>query len=328
MSDKPSPPLVKDDRVVGTHVYVGTNVWFEHWLADQKLESFRYECPEGSFTARQRKGGYWNAYRKVKGKLRQEYLGKATDLTQAKLIETARTLAMDNTEYWRMKYPRPDQVPQPSQESTGLYNQSVDCITEIELKEITNAVRQWCVFARHNDGKLQFMGGYWSKGDAGARMHKARRDHHLSESIGDKAYIGPPPTYEVREMLVAPVGLYNHSTDCITEARNKEEVQRLQAEAEARIEALQARIEVLTKDQAQHQVTKLKLNQAESRAEELQELVTEYQTKLEAIAQPEPPTSSPDPAAILNRLRKERRKSKADMKDVELIIELLGAIAL
>lgn len=38
-------------------------------------------------------------------------------------------------------------------------------------------------------------------------------------------------------------------------------------------------------------------------------------------------TNSPDPMAILNRLRKERKKSKADLKDVELIIELLQAIA-
>ena len=142
MSDKPSPPLVQDDRVVGTHVYVGTNVWFNHWLTDPKIESFRYECPEGSFTARRRKGDYWNAYRKVKGKLRQEYLGKSPDLTQTKLIETARTLAMDNTEYWRMKYPRPEQPSRPSQESTGLYNQSAGCITETQeagvdgLKEV------------------------------------------------------------------------------------------------------------------------------------------------------------------------------------------------
>jgi hypothetical protein len=294
MKDKSSPPLVQDDRVVGTHVYVGTNVWFNHWLADPNIESFRYECPEGSFTARRRKGDYWNAYRKVQGKLRQEYLGKSPDLTQTKLIETARTLAMDNTEYWRMKYPRPEQAPQEAAKSTGLYNPSSDCITDIDSKETTNAVRQWCVFARHNDGKLQFMGGYWSKGDAEARMHKARLEHHRSESIGDKPYIGPPPTYEVREMLVAPVGLYNHSPTCITEAQ------------EAKVVELQTRLTVQTNLVGQYQRDIAKLRQQLS---DLQQ-------------------SQSDPAAILNRLRKERKKSKADLKDVELIIELLQAIAL
>jgi hypothetical protein len=310
MSDKPSPPLVKDDRVVGTHVYVGTNVWFNHWLADPKLESFRYECPEGSFTARRRKGDYWNAYRKVKGKLRQEYLGKSPDLSQTKLIETARTLAMDNTEYWQMKYPRPDKPPQPSQESTGLYNPSSDCITETDSKETTNAVRQWCVFARHNDGKLQFMGGYWSKGDATARMHKSQRDHHLSESIGDKPYIGAPPTYEVREMLVAPVGLYNHSLDCITEAQETKVV-----ELEASLTVTRNSIEPLKREN----------ERLREQLREHREKLSEAQAELDHL---QSSTDSPDPAAILNRLRKERKKSKADLKDVELIIELIQAIAL
>lgn len=39
-------------------------------------------------------------------------------------------------------------------------------------------------------------------------------------------------------------------------------------------------------------------------------------------------TNLPDPVTILNRLRKERKRSKADLKDVELIVELLQAIAL
>ncbi|HEY9750050.1 MAG TPA: hypothetical protein V6C63_15300 [Allocoleopsis sp.] len=39
-------------------------------------------------------------------------------------------------------------------------------------------------------------------------------------------------------------------------------------------------------------------------------------------------TNLPDPVAILNQLKIERKKSKADLKDVELIIELMQAIAL
>jgi chromosome segregation ATPase len=51
---------------------------------------------------------------------------------------------------------------------------------------------------------------------------------------------------------------------------------------DAEVNELTSRIEPLTRDQAQHQVTKLKLSQAEARAEKLQGLVTEYQAKLEA----------------------------------------------
>lgn len=137
-----TPPLVKDDQVSNSPVYVGTDVWYEHWLSNPELISFRYECPDGSFTARRRKGDYWNAYRKVNGKLRQEYLGKTTDLTQTNLIETAKTLALDNTAYWRMKYPKPQQLDKDTcitvgelevKQSDGvLYNQSEICITELQ----------------------------------------------------------------------------------------------------------------------------------------------------------------------------------------------------
>lgn len=135
-----TPPLVQDDRVTDTAVYVGTNVWFNHWLTNPELISFRYESREGSFTARRRKGDYWNAYRKVNGKLRQEYLGKSSDLTETKLIETARTLAMDNSAYWRRKYPHPQRLdndpcitvskPEAKQSITCLYNPAESCITE------------------------------------------------------------------------------------------------------------------------------------------------------------------------------------------------------
>jgi regulator of replication initiation timing len=125
-----------------------------------------------------------------------------------------------------------------------------------DSKETTNAVRQWCVFARHNDGKLQFMGGYWSKGDAEARMHKARREHHRSESIGDKPYIGPPPTFEVRETLVAPVGLYNHSPSCTTEI-------------EAKVVELEKSLAMLSELH----------RESDLRRQELESLVDDYQTK-------------------------------------------------
>jgi peptidoglycan hydrolase CwlO-like protein len=59
-------------------------------------------------------------------------------------------------------------------------------------------------------------------------------------------------------------------------------------------------------------------------------LVGQYQRDIAKLQQQlsDLQQSQPDPAAILNRLRKERKKSKADLKDVELIIELLQAIAL
>jgi DNA repair exonuclease SbcCD ATPase subunit len=47
------------------------------------------------------------------------------------------------------------------------------------------------------------------------------------------------------------------------------------------VNELTSRIEPLTRDQAQHQVTKLKLSQTEQKVEKLESLVKDYQTKLE-----------------------------------------------
>jgi hypothetical protein len=145
------------------------------------------------------------------------------------------------------------------------------------------------VFARHNDGKLQFMGGYWSKGDAEAQMHKARREHHRSESIGDKPYIGPPPTYEVREMLVAPVGLYNHSPTCITEAQETKV-----AELEASLTVLRNSVEPLKREN-----------------ERLREQIKESRQKLENSAQSsEAKLEKIRDRILLTQPPKERRKLK------------------
>jgi FtsZ-binding cell division protein ZapB len=182
-------------------------------------------------------------------------------------------------------------------------------ITETDPKETTNAVRQWCVFARHNDGKLQFMGGYFSKADAQAQAHKHQREHHRLESIGDKPYIGAPPTYEVKEMLVAPVELYAKFDKQASDLQTKS------TELEASLTVARNSVEPLKREN-----------------ERLREQIKEYREKLEnssaEVERLQSSSNPPDPSNILNRLRKERRKSKADLKDVELVIELMQAIAL
>jgi hypothetical protein len=83
--------------------------WLE-WLETHK--SFRY-CPLGDdspFTAR-KEGEYWYGYRKHLGKLHKRYIGKASELTTAKLEEIA-SLLNAPTE------PRSKNVEQPVTETT------------------------------------------------------------------------------------------------------------------------------------------------------------------------------------------------------------------
>lgn len=76
--------------------------WLE-WL--EKHKQFRLELPEGKFTAYKSAKGYWTAQRRVNGKLRHEYLGSTNDLTYETLDQAARKMNMDDSTYWREKYP-------------------------------------------------------------------------------------------------------------------------------------------------------------------------------------------------------------------------------
>ncbi len=95
-------PTVQGDTLVYTHagatqsLVVGSAAWYA-WLDD--VAAFAFASPAGTFTARkerassQRGGFYWYAYRKGHGKLRKVYLGRAEELTLARLNHAATTLA-------------------------------------------------------------------------------------------------------------------------------------------------------------------------------------------------------------------------------------------
>ena len=67
------------------------------WLTDPATRSFSFQGSGGRFTARKehrsRGGEYWVAYRKRDGKLHKAYLGKAENVTLARLNEVAAALA-------------------------------------------------------------------------------------------------------------------------------------------------------------------------------------------------------------------------------------------
>ncbi|MEO8289355.1 MAG: LuxR C-terminal-related transcriptional regulator, partial [Chloroflexota bacterium] len=74
---------------------MGTPEWFA-WL--ESATTFAFTCPSGRFTARKeartRGGFYWKAYHTYRGTLHRAYLGKSSDLTLDRLINTASTLSV------------------------------------------------------------------------------------------------------------------------------------------------------------------------------------------------------------------------------------------
>lgn len=84
----------------------------QKWLDDPDNRDFRYMAGERSFTARKEtsKAGkdYWYAYRRVEGKLRKRYIGKAKEITSKRLSEIA--LALDTPPEPRQRVPKPVDV--------------------------------------------------------------------------------------------------------------------------------------------------------------------------------------------------------------------------
>src|SRR5579859_1479308 len=88
--------LIYQQHDVLQTLVVGTAPWHA-WLVN--ATSFTFEHEHGRFTARKerasnRRGGwYWRAYYKYKGTLCRTYIGKAEDLTLARLNEVAQTFS-------------------------------------------------------------------------------------------------------------------------------------------------------------------------------------------------------------------------------------------
>src|ERR687894_436174 len=80
----------------GPEITVASPSWIA-WLTDPATRSFSFQGTSGRYTARKehrsRGGEYWVAYRKQGGKLHKAYLGKAEDVTLARLEDVAAEMA-------------------------------------------------------------------------------------------------------------------------------------------------------------------------------------------------------------------------------------------
>lgn len=105
--------LIVRDRILtgfsSEPIRVGTQQWYAFLRTGKK---FRYEpAQRGSslrfgFSCRNnliRDNFYWYAYRKVNGKLRQEYIGTNENMDYQRLQDVADRLSLDDYNYWNLK---------------------------------------------------------------------------------------------------------------------------------------------------------------------------------------------------------------------------------
>jgi hypothetical protein len=133
-------PVVGYSDVRNLGIVIGSPEWFE-WL--DATPSFRYEFEFRSFTARYYGKGYWNAYRKRFGKLRQQYLGKTEDLTIERLDEVGKILALPDVDYWKLRYARKREKQQVAENSSITLSSETKSYSDEYITSALEVLRVW-----------------------------------------------------------------------------------------------------------------------------------------------------------------------------------------
>jgi chromosome segregation ATPase len=256
----------------------------------ESVSSFRY-VPTGAnkpYTVRQepKKGGdYWYGYRKVAGKLHKKYIGKGSELSTTKLEEIAEAL---NTS----QQSRVTQV-------TGTVTQ----VTETNDHRVTDAVTDKHTIERVTALELQVK--------ALQESLEALREALLGKSEGLSNFSELPNPYEVTD------------SELQTELSNlKTELGNLATENE------KLRADYATLLESNTVVTnKLRQELAEVRSQLETERADrgEIEAELSKLKQKSATAGKdlPEAADLLNQLKTRRKKSKSDLTDLEVILEIL-----
>lgn len=271
------------------------------WL--ESIGSFRYE-PTGAnkpYTVRQetKKGGdYWYGYRKVAGKLHKKYIGKSSELSTAKLEEIAEAL---NTP----QQPRVTQVAD-----------TVTQVTEANNQQVTDAVTDSHTAERVTALELQVQ--------ALRESLEALRSELLGKPEGLGNFSELPNPYEVTDSELQ-IELGNLKTELSNLATENE---KLRADYDALLESSTVVTNKLRQELAEVR-SQLAAEQADREAVEAQlvdrgEQIRQLLSELADLKQKSAAARElPEAADLLNQLKTRRKKSKADLADLETILEIL-----
>lgn len=227
--------------------------WRQWFTSTPQGGKIRFEWLNGSavehnFTAYRRKR-YWEAQKRVSGKLRNTTI-KPEEVTYQKLEQVGYDLIAYN---WQSKFEPDDSSQSGKSQSYQTPEQAPGAIAP-EVEEL--------------------------KAEA-ERLKK--RESYLLDQLGlVKSQIISEAQQENEQLKKRCTELDNYNWELEKRNTQLDDLYHREHEKCTQVKAeLTARIETLTRDQAQHQVAKLKLAQAEQKTERLESLVTDYQTKLE-----------------------------------------------
>jgi chromosome segregation ATPase len=320
-------------------------VWVE------TIGSFRFE-PSGNgkpCTVRREPSGYWYGCRKVAGKVRKKYIGKSSEVSTAKLEEIAEALEVSPiaqaskvaevaqvAEEVAQAVQVAEEVAQAVQVAEGV---AQDRLTALEL-EVANLRKALEALEEKLPGKSEL-------GDSAelpnANIEVAERfQNELSNLKAENEKLRADYDALLESSTVVTKKL-DQEVQELRSQLEKERADREEVEAQltpqhklyAEIEDLKERNRLLIiKSREERQALQEKVSALEYRDKSQSQRLAEKQNRLDELEatieltglEQKSATADkdlPEAADLLNQLKSKRKKSKADLADLEVILEIL-----
>jgi chromosome segregation ATPase len=285
------------------------------WL--ECIGSFRFEPSSDSrpYTVRKESGIYWYGCRKVSGKVRKKYIGKSSEVTVAKLEEIAEALEI----------PPVPQVNKAAQEVAQKVAQKVaqDRLTALEL-QVANLQKAVEALQEALLGKL----------DAGDSFELPKVDSEVAEGLQDELSNLKAENEALKQEL-KELRRSLERADTLVNLRNQE-IAKLNSRLAQKDEVISERDEEIQQLESQLATANKKISElegenseqfAEIKAQdaEIEELKSELARRSETKSEKSAVARKylPKAAEVLNQLKGKRKKSRADLADLEAILEIL-----
>ena len=281
------------------------------WL--ESVTSFRFEPSSNSkpYTVRKESGIYWYGCRKVAGKVRKKYIGKSSEVIVAKLEEVAEALEIPPVPRANKVVERVAEVAQVAEEVAQAR------LTALEL-QVANLQKAVEALQEALPGKLE----------AGDSLELPKVDNKVAEQLQNE--LGNLKAEN--EKLRADYAALLESSTAVTKKLERE-VQELRSQLQTEKSRGEEMWEELGDTEQALAEVRSENSELKKTCGELRSEVSDLKKQLAAAAteNSEPEQKSvaaskdlPEAADLLNRLKGRRKKSRADLADIEVILKLLN----
>jgi len=263
----------------------------------ETIGSFRFE-PSGDSkpcTIRREPSGYWYGCRKVAGKVRKKYIGKTSEVSTTKLEEIAAALEVSP-------------VPRVAEVAQGV-TQVADKVAEVAQDRLTALELEVANLRKALEALQEALPGKFEVGDS---EELPKVDSKVAEELQNEL----SNLKDENEALKTDVETLRRSlenSDCLVNKKNQEI-----SELNSRLAAANQKISD-SDEELSEQFKELKLQDAE-----IERLKSELTHRSGEISEKSATARElPEAAEILNQLKTRRKKSKTDLADLEIILEIL-----